>query len=93
MSQAAIKATVHAGDVFNVTNHYITREDHPCFGTRRRTVVRTSAKNVTWQQDDGDHSVPWRRVELLADGSIRVYGHPTPDALFLTLRRVVSDER
>lgn len=93
MTAAEIKRTVHTGDVFDVTNHYITRENHPCYGTNRRTVLAVNGSSFTLSNERGPQPsrVPWpkaRGIELAPDGAILIYDHPKQGDLFLTLRRV-----
>ena len=40
MPLTAIRSAVRPGQVYDVTNHHVTREDHPAFGTTRRAVTR-----------------------------------------------------
>jgi hypothetical protein len=92
MSQKEIRESVQVGTVYDVTNHYITREDHPCFGTQRRTVVRVSASNLTLSLGEHDVSCQaWGKgLERDEDGTVRMFGHPTAGDLFLTLAPVSS---
>lgn len=91
MTAADIKRSVHVGDVFDVTNHYIDRVDHPFFGTTRRTVVRVNPTAITFDvgdQTDVNGRTPWPKAADLsrdADGTIHLDGHPTTGAKFLTL--------
>ncbi len=44
---------------------------------------------------DGDtvgDRIPWQRAYIADDGTISLFGHPTPDALWLTLQRVTEAE-
>lgn len=85
---ASIKRSIKAGDVFDVTNHFITVKDHPCYGTTRRTVTRVSGTGVTF---DDLPLVPWPKAEdiRLEDGAIVFYAYIAPAfGPFLTLRRV-----
>ncbi len=43
----AARETFITGDKVVVTNHYITREDHPCFGTREAQVVFSNTGGLT----------------------------------------------
>lgn len=107
MNLSQIKKSVQPGDVFDVTNHYITREDHPSFGTSRREVTRVTANRVYLASADGTTSVdgtPWEseinwpkasQVHSADGDTIEITGggvsqRKTPDAPFLTLRRVAS---
>lgn len=84
-----IKRTVRPGDVFDVTNHYIRRPDHPCYGTSRREVVKvnTSALYLGYPRGASMNTSPGRRaagsriewprasqVQRDTDGTIRIYG-------------------
>jgi hypothetical protein len=86
---ADVKRAVKAGQVYDVTNHYITREDHPCFGTRRATV--TKVNGTSFYLSGSQWGIPWPKAgqaEVAADGTVRLYGGGAgqPDAdLFLTL--------
>lgn len=86
-SAAAIKRSIRVGDVFDVTNHYITRIDHPSHGTTRRKVVRVNPTGITF--DIGGHSY-WPAASEISevDGVIEITGHPKPGDRFLTLVRV-----
>lgn len=86
-SAAAIKRGIRIGDVYDVTNHYITRVDHPSYGTTRRTVVSVNSSGITF--DIGGHSYWPRAADITQDGDvIEIAGHPKPGARFLTLRLV-----
>ena len=90
---AQIKQTVRPGQIYDVTNHYITRQDHPAYGTTRRTVSRTTGKRIylTRAGHRGETGVDWPRaaqVQRDPDGTIRLYGGgigQEPEELFLTL--------
>lgn len=43
---AEIKRRVQPGQVYDVTNHFITRADHPSFGTTRRVVTRLTSARI-----------------------------------------------
>lgn len=97
MTAREIKASVAPGTVWDVTNHYITREDHPCYGTTRRAVSRVTTSRVYFAAHvDGGRSteLDWPKAEQIQcdeSGVIRVYGGGAAqmaDALFLTLRPV-----
>jgi hypothetical protein len=89
MSAAAIKQSIRVGDVFDVTNHYISRVDHPCYGTNRRQVTRVSAGGVTF--DIGGHT-KWPKASDISevDGVIEIGGHPFTGAKFLSLKRITA---
>lgn len=91
---ADAKRLVTAGKVYDVTNHYITRETHPSFGTNRRTVTRVTSDRFYLTQPtrhDGESPVPWPKaaqVQVDEDGTVRLFGGGTsqgPGDLFLTL--------
>lgn len=103
MTAKAIRAEIAPGAVFDVTNHYITREDHPCHGTQRRTIVRTNTA-AFYVSLDGvpghtESRVDWPRasqIERDQDGTIRMYGGGAgqkPGELFLTLAPVPGQLR
>jgi hypothetical protein len=93
---AEIKRAVQAGQIYDVTNHHIKREDHSCFGTTRRRVAKTTGSSV-YLAPAGTTGVPqwpsfaWPKasqVQMDQDGTIRLYGGgcgQKPDDLFLTL--------
>lgn len=90
---AAARRFATVGEEVDVTNHYIDRTDHPCYGTTRRTVTAVSSAGISF---DGDH-VPWPRAahvhvdagtmvlaERVYSGGVRMdSGVP-----FLTVRKV-----
>jgi hypothetical protein len=92
-SLAEIKRRVQAGSVYDVTNHYIQRPDHPSFGTQRREVMRVSASRFYLSHRTRPDGAPvdWPKaaqVQMDDDGTIRLYGGGVsqgPDDLFLTL--------
>ena len=63
MTLKAIRALFNAGQIIKVTNHYITRPDHPCYGTRERTIARVSSSHL-WLPESG--SVPWPRASQVS---------------------------
>jgi hypothetical protein len=95
MTLAQIKKHVWPGQVYDVTNHYITRTDHPAFGTTRRTVTRTAASRIYLAYTgDSESGIDWPRAAqafMDADGVIQHRGSGAgqqPDDLFLTLTPV-----
>jgi hypothetical protein len=89
---AAAKSAVCPGRVFDVTNHHITRPDHPSFGTARRTVTPTTSRRFYLSHPArAESEVDWPKaaqVQMDADGTIRLYGGglgQKPGELFLTL--------
>jgi hypothetical protein len=76
---------------------YLTSEDHPCYGTTLRTVVRVSSNGVTLEvpgSNEAPHTTAWPKAAHLTvadDGTVDWRGHPAqPDEPFLTLRLVVQ---
>jgi len=63
MTAAAIRALLAPGVVVRVTNHFITRADHPCFGTQDRTVARVTSGGL-WFTVSG--RVAWPKAAQLA---------------------------
>jgi hypothetical protein len=98
VSLAAIKRSVVAGQVYDVTNHYITRVDHPAYGTTRRTVARVTGSSVYMAAAGGEvppwPAFKWPRASQVAarpGGVILLYGGGAgqqPDELFLALTPV-----
>lgn len=99
MTLAEIKRRVRPGQVYDVTNHYITRRDHPGFGTTRRTVTRATTSRFYLAYPAGGSEVPvdWPKaaqVSIDADGVIRLLGGgigQRPGEPFLTLAPVRGD--
>ena len=93
MTLADIKRLVQPGQVWDVTNHYISRTDHRSYGTARRTIIRVTGSRFYMAQiaGDGENPVDWPKtaqVSISADGVIRLFGggaSQQPDELFLTL--------
>jgi hypothetical protein len=80
------KQWVTVAPPLEVTNHYITRPDHPCFGTRRRVVTKVTGSS--FYLDGG--RIGWPKASQVAEGpngELLLYGHPKAGDLFLTLRR------
>ena len=84
MTLAAIRKLFVPGRVVTVTNHFITRPDHPCFGTRTRTVTKVTSSHLHF---DVGGSVPWpKAANVTADnGVVRFHNWPKPGDLFLTI--------
>ncbi len=59
MTLAQIRALFRPGQVVTVTNHYLTRADHPCFGTHPRTVQRVTSTGL-WLDTGG--RVAWPKA-------------------------------
>lgn len=89
MTSKAIRDLFKPGRIVTVTNHYITREDHPCFGTHQRTVDRVSGSHLYFT--NSPYGVPWPKASELVwepDGTILFYGGgagQTPQDRFLTI--------
>lgn len=84
---------LHQGRVVEVTNHYITRTDHPCYGTVEREIARTTSSHLWFVMSGMSGNVPWPKAAQLdvdeRNGVIRFWGGGAgqpPDALFLTIR-------
>lgn len=93
----ALRDRIKVGDVFDVTNHYIKREDHPSYGTTRRTITATNT--AAFYMALGGRKAnrqEWPRVDRFTvedDGTIKLYGGgigQAPTDLFLTLTPVAS---
>ena len=68
--------TFAPGDAVTITNHYITRPDHPCYGTRVDVVEKVNAAAITFRQGG---RVPWPpadRLEQPEPGRVVIVGHP-----------------
>jgi hypothetical protein len=83
----AIRALFHAGQPVTVTNHYITRSDHPCFGTQARTVAKVSGSHL-WFTESGH--VKWPKASQMAynNGVVQLFGGGVgqdSQALFLSI--------
>lgn len=91
MTKQQIVDLFQPGTVVEVTNHFITREDHPCFGTNERTIAKATGSHL-WFTSNGN--VPWpKAANLQADmqaepGIVRFYGYPNSNDLFLTFKLV-----
>ena len=92
MTRKAAQATFAPGDVVKVTNHYITREDHPCYGTRTSTVVRSTTAGLTLEPGG---FTPWPKAADLIVGihGLELKGHPNAGDLFLVVNRVWLEEK
>lgn len=94
-SLASIKSSVTAGQVYDLTNHYVERTgqiDHPYYGTRRVTVSAVNTSAFRYTEESGGHGrIPWPKagqIERGDDGVIRMYGlgaNQRPADLFITL--------
>jgi hypothetical protein len=87
---AELKRALTAGTTWSLTNVYITREDHPCHGTR--TVTVTKANSSSYYLDNGQWGNEWPKkgqAARTADGAYLVYGTGAgqkPDELTLIFR-------
>lgn len=87
MTKKAIRQRLTPGQTVTVTNHYIDRVDHPCFGTRQRTIERITSSHLWFTETGG---VEWpKAAQITAEGNlIRLYGGgcgQKPTDLFLTI--------
>lgn len=87
MTRQQIRSLFRPGQTVRVTNHYITRPDHPCFGTRDRVIARVTTSSL-WFAETGN--VAWPRAnQMTVDGStVRLFGGgigQQPTDLFLTI--------
>jgi hypothetical protein len=94
MSAKAIRALFTPGQIVSVTNHYITRTDHPCHGTNRRTIARVTSSHLHF---DTNGSVEWPKAAQLraAAGSVQFFGGgagQAPADLFLTIAFITADK-
>lgn len=95
LSLPELRRRLTAGTSWDVTNHFITRPDHYCFGTRRAEILRTTTGGFYLphpERPDGDR-VRWPKagsVRATPEGRILIFGHPKWDDLFLTLEPVGS---
>ena len=87
-----VRRLFEPGQVWDVTNEYITRVDHPCYGTTRRVVraVYTSGVRFFAVGDAGEETLKWpKSADLVeAGGVVSWFGVPRAGALFLTMVRV-----
>lgn len=87
MSLRSAREMFTEGERVRVTNHYITRPDHPCFGTREATVVRVSQSGITL--DPGGRT-PWPKSGGIEHGTttMTLSDHPNEGDLFLTIEKL-----
>jgi hypothetical protein len=89
---AEVKRAIRPGAAYDVTNHYITRADHPCYGTRRDTVAAVTGSSFRWASSQWATKWPKAtQVQMDGDGTIRLYGlgaGQQADEPFLTMRPV-----
>ena len=88
MSLRAARETFDPGDKVTVTNYYITREDHPCFGTREAQVVRSNTGGLTLEPGG---RTPWPKSANLKveTGRLELWERDgrDPGVLFLEIER------
>lgn len=97
---ASIKRSFEAGQRYRVTNHYITKPDHVCYGTQERTVLKATTAGLTLSLDNhpdeyhranGSH-VDWPKAadaERDDDGTVRFYwNRGNGRELFLTFEHI-----
>lgn len=92
MTLAAIKAQFTPGQVVRVTNHFINRPDHPCYGTKDRVIARVTGSGL-WFTESG--RVAWPNAgQIQCEGSsVRLFGGgigQQPTDLFLTIDMAVT---
>ncbi len=87
MTRKAAQATFTPGETVRVINHYITLEDHPCYGTRLSTVVRSTTAGLTLEP--GGHA-PWPKAAdlIVSPDRLELRGHPNAGDPFLEITRV-----
>lgn len=92
MTLAQIRRAVKPGQVYDVTNHYIKRTDHPCYGTRRETIAEVNGTSFRFASSRWGTKWPKAtQSQMDADGTIRLYGGghgQSAGDLFLTLTPV-----
>lgn len=106
MTLSDIKRAIRVGDVYDVTNHYVTNPEHVWFGTTRRRVQRVNSVGFALElephRDDAEPPsiLAWPKasqIERDPDGTIRIYGRGpsfgNPNDLFLTLVPVNARKR
>lgn len=88
--RAGVIAAFAPGQTVRVTNHFIARPDHPCFGTQTRTIARVNSSAI-WFTESG--RVEWPRAgQMQYDGrTLRLFGGgigQQPHEPFLTIERI-----
>lgn len=93
MTAAAIKREFEVGRRFLLTNYYITRQDHPCYGARTIVVGSTNTNSVTFlsrAHPERVEKIEWPKaahIRMLDSGAIAFYGGGAgqgPEDLFVT---------
>lgn len=62
------------GQVVTVTNHYITKSDHPCFGTHQRTIRSVNGSSIYFTETG---RVEWPQawqMRIYDDKVVELYG-------------------
>ncbi len=89
----ALRDRLKAGQVYEVTNYYISRPDHPAFGTR--VAVVTDVNSTAFRLDGNRIPFPKQaQTRLHDDGTIELLGggvSQQSDDLFLALVPVAPD--
>lgn len=97
MTLADFKRALETGSNWLVTNHYITRPDHPCHGTRRRFIVRNTSGGFWLSHDDLTQGkrIGWPKACNVRGepDNVQIFGFPKPEDLFLTMRPATARER
>lgn len=94
MKAAEIKRLFERGQEWQVTNHYIAKIEHPCYGTTRRTILRVSGAGLTFApivKGEYPHVIRWpcaADLTIGTNGEIVWRGFPKPGILFLTFRTI-----
>lgn len=87
---SSYKQAMRPGVELEITNHYITREDHSCFGTTKRRVGRVTGSSLYYEGGQWPTKFPKAsEIEQVDPQTWRVYGGGAgqkPDELFLTIR-------
>lgn len=87
MTLNQIRQQFYRGQIVTVTNHYITRADHPCFGTQRRTIAKVTSSHLHFTESG---SVSWPKAAQVTceNGVVQLFGGglgQQPSDLFLTI--------
>ncbi len=90
MTLKDIREAFAPGQQVKVTNHYITRPDHPCYGTQTRTVSRVTSSHL-WFTESGSVQWPNRSQIIAIPGMVQLFGGgigQQPTDMFLTIEVV-----
>lgn len=90
LTLSAIRQKFTPGQIVTVTNHYITKTDHFCFGTQQRTIAKVTTSHLHFTESG---HVAWPKAsQIQADGdTVRLFGGgigQAPTDLFLTIEGV-----